>query len=106
MTDLDEIGDELTSSVNVHIVVTSLSPLKKGSSHRTLMVVIDGSTCRHVVAFTEMLDIFMGFKQGRRPVELKDCQVKHSSCGEEMIKPAARFFFLIRISTLAKLIRW
>lgn len=55
MTDLDEIGDEPISSANVHIVVTSLSPLKKGRKLSYFDgTVSDGSTCRPVVAFTEI----------------------------------------------------
>ena len=78
VTDLEKVDSDGLASANVHVYVTSLSPLKKGRKSEYF----DGTVCKgkntsRVVAFSaEQLQQMKEFKRTRKGAYIKDCQIK------------------------------
>ena len=86
VTDFEEVGQEPSTSAVVHGVISSLSPIKKGRKSKYFHgCVSDGKRSMRFVSFSErQLDSMEKFKESKRPVELKDCQLKRAKRGDEL----------------------
>ena len=86
VTDLEKVESDGLASANVHVYVTSLSPLKKGRKSEYFDgTVCEGKNTRRVVAFSaEQLQQMQEFKKTRKGAYIKDCQIKPGFRGGEM----------------------